>query len=63
MKLEREKSSGRWMFTGKIPMALARKTWGDRYDAVQAAEDAGYVCMADGSVVRDQPQPAPKAPA
>ena len=48
MKLEQV--DGRWVFTGPVPMELARKMYSDRYAAVRAAEAAGYVCFANGSV-------------
>jgi hypothetical protein len=53
MKLEL--IDGRYVFTGdSIPMELARKTWGDKYGAVRAAEAAGFVVMANGNVAPDE---------
>lgn len=44
-----------WMFLGStVPMALARKAWRDRYDAVTAANREGYDCFANGEV-REMP--------
>lgn len=55
MKLKQ--SNGRWVFTGRIPMALARKSWDDQYAAVRAAEREGFSVMANGTCVPD-PVPA-----
>lgn len=48
--MELEQVDGRWVFTGSVPMELARKMYADRYSAVRAAEAAGYICYANGNV-------------
>lgn len=54
MKLIQSKhENDRWMFTGRIPMELARKTWPDKYAAVQAAEKSGFVVFANGNCSQD----------
>ena len=47
--MKMEVACGRWVFTGTLPMELARKSWGDRYAAVKAANAAGYDVMANGA--------------
>lgn len=65
MRLMQLKSEGhRWGFIGSmIPMELARKTWPDRYAAIRAAEQVGYVVLANGSCISDtEPAVRTKSP-
>lgn len=54
--IKMEVACGRWVFTGKsIPMELARKSWGDKYAAVRAANAAGFDVTSNFNVVPIEP--------